>query len=199
MSTWGQITSNAAQFWDGVGDFAGDVNEWVDEAIDWVTQPRKLLQDSEGNYFGIPGFNTEKIKKSAGDAWTKQQEQGSASPFLNIGSESFLASSGDYESSIQRIKATETDTYTAMPKSSIPYKNEVGAIIGPGNAAAISDHLMRAANGDVQNQVITKSVTDEVAPTIILDNFGDGFIKDYETGAVEKVDPDVIPTFVKED
>ena len=86
-----------------------------------------------------------------------------------------------------------------MPKSSIPYKNEVGAIIGPGNAAAISDHLMRAANGDVQNQVITKSVTDEVAPTIILDNFGDGFIKDYETGAVEKVDPDVIPTFVKED
>jgi hypothetical protein len=198
MSVWGEITSNAAHFWDGVNDWGGGVKDAVDEAVDWVTQPRKLLQDSEGNYFGIPGFNTEKIKKSAGDAWTKQQEQGSASPFLNIGSDSFLASSGDYESSIQRIKATDTDPYTA-PANSVPYGDVIGATIGEPNAAAISDHLMRAASGDAQNQVITKSVTDEVAPTIILDNIGDGFIKDYETGAVEKVDPDVIPTFVKED
>tara|TARA_R100000234_G_scaffold118697_1_gene99700 strand:+ start:2869 stop:3483 length:615 start_codon:yes stop_codon:yes gene_type:complete len=200
-STWGQITSNAAQFWDGVGGFWREANEAVDEAIDWVTQPRKLLQDSEGNYFGF--VSSEDIKKAAGENYRKQQEGSrgaSEGLFSNIGTTAMAGASGDYQSAIRRIQATEVpDLSPSISPRSIPYEDELRA--ANIDVDGISKRLFDAANGDVQNQVISQSVLDEVTPTILIEDNGDNaFIKNYDTGVVQPVEArPIIESFQEKD
>jgi len=194
MSTWGEIASNAASFWDGVGGFFGEAKDAIDEAVDWVTQPRKLIQDSEGNYFGIPGMSSEKIKDAAGTAWTRQQEgmQGGSSPFSDIGTTSFLGAQESYESAAKRVQASDVSRFTAdaAVTEPVPYLNQLDAI--GVNTRGIIEELNAIAKGDAPNEVLLRGGSKQVKPTILLDSSREGFVKNYNSGVITKVDPEKI-------
>jgi|TARA_B100001540_G_scaffold231478_1_gene205676 hypothetical protein len=199
MSTWGKITSNAAKFWDGFGDGLDNITKPIDDFIDFITQPKELLQDSEGNYFGIDGLSSDAISEYGAASLERERarEQGfMSSPFSNIGSQardiasatSSLSTVSDIESTLNNIPDNVLHT--------IPYQGLLD--LQNIDTMSIAKELYDIARGVTPNEIAGKIAQRQPVPNIPIGNpykpFG-GFNTDARIEANRKFLAQVPPAF----
>jgi hypothetical protein len=171
-STWAKITTNAGKFWDGLGDVFDPVSDAIDTAVDIVTAPKDLFQDSEGNYLGIEGLNTENIKKTAAQRQKRKNEQsagGSSNPFDNRPGTDALATAESFIDMDEIIASTVGSVDPSVEVSNrIPGAGllELAGIDLMDNSKKLYD----IARGVSPNEIAGKIATRDVGPNIFIDD-----------------------------
>jgi len=170
-STFAKAVSGAASFWDGWGEAFNGITDPIDDLIDFVTAPKDLLQDSDGNYFGIEGLSSSNIKETAAARQKRKNEErasggGSGNAFDNRPGTTALAEASESfvnmdEILAKTVGAVETDART------IPFQGllELQDIDVMGNAQALYD----IARGITPNEIAGNLANKEVGPNIFVE------------------------------
>lgn len=173
-STWGKITSNAAKFWDDFGSGLDNITDPIDDFIDWISQPKELLQDSEGNYFGIDGLSSRAIKEYGATSLEKEQARERGSPFSqlgNIGSSAAASTDSfinmdDIDAQIASIQGADVDV------SKIPYQGLLD--LQDIDSMSIARKLYDISRGVEPNEIAGNIAKAKVGPNLFLDTNAEG-------------------------
>lgn len=171
-STWAKITTNAGKFWDGFGDVFDPVSDAIDTAVDIVTAPKDLFQDSEGNYLGIKGLNTKNIKKTAAERQKKKNENrsgGSGNPFDN---KPGTVAAATAESFIDMDEIIANTVGSVDPRVEVSNRIPGAGLLELAGVDLMdnSKKLYDIARGVSPNEIAGKIATRDVGPNIFIDD-----------------------------
>lgn len=169
---YARAISGAASFWDGWGETLDGITDPIDDFIDLITSPKDLLQDSEGNYFGIDGLSSRNIKETAAARQKRKNEErvsggGSGNAFDNSPGTDALATASDSFVNMDEILTSTVSTVETGGATKIPFQGllELQDIDVMGNANALYD----IARGVSPNEIAGKLASKEIGPNIFVE------------------------------
>ena len=168
---YARAISGAASFWDGWGESLDGITDPIDDFIDLITSPKDLLQDSEGNYFGIDGLSSRNIKETAAARQKRKNEEkasggGSGNAFDNTPGTDALATASDSFVNMDEILASTVGTVETDART-IPFQGllDLQGIDVMGNAKDVYDIV----RGVSPNEIAGKLASKEVGPNIFVE------------------------------